>query len=195
MLRAMTTNVTRFFREPHHFDDLKRLVAEAAPAVRAGARLRLWSAGCSTGQEPYTMAFSVLSVLPEAAELDVKILASDIDTDVLATAKAGIYSAEQPDRAGAWRVSPAPRELIVFRELNLNEPAWPMRGPFDAVFCRNVAIYFDEPTQDRLWRRFAPLMTPEARLYVGHSERVRDPALVACGLTAYRRASITARSA
>jgi chemotaxis protein methyltransferase CheR len=95
----------------------------------------------------------------------------------------------EPDRAGAWRVSPAPRELIAFRELNLNDPAWPMRGLFDAVFCRNVAIYFDEPTQDRLWSRFAPLIAPQGRLYVGHSERVRDGAFAACGLTAYRLAA------
>ncbi len=201
MLRALTTNVTRFFREPHHFDDLHHQIVDLAETVRAGGRLRLWSAGCSTGQEPYSMALTLLSVLPDTAELDVKILASDIDTDVLETGRAAVYDDEQLEavppnlrswlergaQPGEWRMGPAARSLVAFKELNLNAPAWPMRGAFQAIFCRNVAIYFDEPTQDRLWRRFAPLTTPSGRLYVGHSERVDEEAFENCGLTAYRR--------
>ena len=200
VLRALTTNVTRFFREPHHFDDLYTQLADLAAGVRAGGRLRLWSAGCSTGQEPYSMAMTLLSVLPEAAALDVKILASDIDTDVLRVGRAAIYEEEELDAVpanlrgglekapgGAWRVGEAARGLVSFRELNLNAPVWPMRGVFQGVFCRNVAIYFDDPTQERLWRRFAPITAAGGRLYVGHSERVDDPAFVSCGLTTYRR--------
>jgi chemotaxis protein methyltransferase CheR len=200
MLRALTTNVTRFFREPHHFDDLYNQIVDLVPIVRGGGRMRLWSAGCSTGQEPYSMAMTLLSVLPDAANLDVKILASDIDTDVLAIGRRALYEEEELDAvpanlrggleraaSGAWRVGQAARKLVSFKELNLNAPNWPMHGAFQAIFCRNVAIYFDDPTQERLWRRFAPITAPHGRLYVGHSERVDDPAFQSCGLTAYRR--------
>ncbi|RRN66011.1 protein-glutamate O-methyltransferase CheR [Caulobacter sp. 602-1] len=206
MLRALTTNVTRFFREPHHFDDLRANVLEpVADKVRAGGRLRLWSAASSSGQEPYSMAFTVLSVWPNAADLDIRILGTDIDTNVLATGREAVYDEsllegipasarsqfferDASDRR-AWRVCDAARSLVAFRELNLNGPSWPMKGPFDAIFCRNVVIYFDEPTQERVWSRFAPLLAPGGRLYVGHSERVgaNVTAFESCGLTAYRK--------
>ncbi|PZR31202.1 protein-glutamate O-methyltransferase CheR [Caulobacter segnis] len=206
MLRALTTNVTRFFREPHHFEDLRVNVLEpVADKVRAGGRLRLWSAASSTGQEPYSMAFTVLSVWPNAADLDIRILGTDIDTNVLATGRAAVYDEsllegipaatrsqyferDASDRR-AWRVCEAARSMVAFRELNLNGPSWPMKGPFDAIFCRNVVIYFDEPTQERVWSRFAPLVAPGGRLYVGHSERVGASvtAFESCGLTAYRK--------
>ena len=206
MLRALTTNVTRFFREPHHFDDLRANVLEPiADQVRAGRRLRLWSAASSSGQEPYSMAFTVLSVWPNAAELDIRILGTDIDTNVLATGREASYDEsllegipanvrgqyferDASDRR-SWRVCEAARSLVAFRELNLNGPSWPMKGPFDAIFCRNVVIYFDEPTQERVWSRFAPLLAPGGRLYVGHSERVGASvtAFESCGLTAYRK--------
>ena len=207
VLRALTTNVTRFFREPHHFDDLYNQLVDLAPAVRAGGRLRLWSAGCSTGQEPYSIALTVMSVLRDAPDLDVKILASDVDTDVLETGRAAVYEEEEldavpanlrgeiePAAGGAWRVGPAARSLVSFKTLNLNAPTWPMQGVFQAIFCRNVAIYFDEPTQDLLWSRFAPLTATHGRLYVGHSERVEDPNFQSCGLTAYRRGAPRAAS-
>lgn len=206
MLRALTTNVTRFFREPHHFEDLRANVLEpVADQVRAGRRLRLWSAACSSGQEPYSMAFTVLSVWPNAADLDIRILGTDIDTNVLATGRAGVYDdallegipastrsqffERDPSDRRNWRVCEAARSLVAFRELNLNGPSWPMKGPFDAIFCRNVVIYFDEPTQERVWSRFAPLVAPGGRLYVGHSERVGASvtAFESCGLTAYRK--------
>jgi chemotaxis protein methyltransferase CheR len=206
MLRALTTNVTRFFREPHHFDDLRATVLEPmADRVRAGGRLRLWSAASSSGQEPYSMAFTVLSVWPNAADLDIRILGTDIDTNVLATGREAVYEEQllegipgqmraqyferDANDRRSFRVNAAARSLVAFRELNLNGPHWPMKGPFDAIFCRNVVIYFDEPTQERVWQRFAPLLTPGGRLYVGHSERVGASvtAFESCGLTAYRK--------
>lgn len=201
MLAALTTNVTRYFREPHHFDLLRTQVLEPlAAGVKAGARLRLWSAGCSTGQEPYSMAMTLLSVIPEAARFDVKILATDIDPNVVETGRRGIYSDEavspvpkelrdrylKRDRdAGQWAVTPELRSLITFNELNLIGE-WPIKGKFDAIFCRNVVIYFEEPTQERIWGRFRTHMQPHARLYVGHSERVGDPKFETDGLTTYR---------
>lgn len=197
LLAALTTNVTRFFREPHHFEHLRRQLALWAPRARAGGRLRIWSAGCSTGQEPYSIAMTVLEAIPDAAELDVKILATDIDPVVIARAREGRCAAdaaeEIPDAAhrwlartgDGWRISGDVRRLITFNELNLMG-TWPMRHPFQAIFCRNVAIYFDAPTQARLWSRFADAMTPDGRLYIGHSERSGEPRLESDGLTVYR---------
>ncbi len=200
LLSALTTNVTRFFREPHHFDALRRQVRDVlAPAARAGGRVRLWSAGCSLGHEPWSIAMSLLAELPEAGELDVRILATDIDPQVVERARAGVYSAEDvepvpADLAARWlsrsgdeaRVGDAARRLVSFGVLNLHAP-WPMKGAFDAVFCRNVAIYFDDETQARLWTRFAERLTPQGRLYIGHSERAETPLLTTDGLTVYRR--------
>jgi chemotaxis protein methyltransferase CheR len=203
MTAALTTNVTRFYREPHHFDDLRdRVMPELAARARAGGRVRLWSAACSNGQEPYSMALTVLSALPEAAELDVRILATDIDPNMVAQGHAGVYSEEalEPapatlwrkyfDRAdrGQWVAGAQLKRLVAFRELNLIGD-WPMRGRFDVIFCRNVVIYFDDATQERVWSRFTPMMTPGATLYIGHSERVSGPAtaqLHTAGLTTYR---------
>lgn len=205
MLTALTTNVTRFFREPHHFDHLRdRVMPKLAETARRGGRVRIWSAACSSGQEPYSLAITVLAALPEAANLDVKILATDIDPKILDEAREGAYSddAIQPvpqnlrgtwfkrtsmggDRP--WRVSDELRSMVSFRELNLIGD-WPMKGRFDAIFCRNVVIYFDEPTQEQVWSRFVPLMQPGATLCIGHSERVTGPAaakLMSAGLTTY----------
>jgi len=204
MLNALTTNLTRFFREPHHFDHLRdKVLAPMADRVRAGGRLRIWSCGCSSGQEPYSIALTILSVIPNAAELDVKILASDIDTNMIAQGQAGLYAEEliepipsalrnrwltrESGDADRWRIAAAPRSLVSFKPLNLMG-AWPARGPFQAIFCRNVAIYFDEPTQEKVWSRFAPLLEPGGRLYIGHSERLGGAASLYTpdGLTAYR---------
>lgn len=204
MLAALTTNVTRYFREPHHFEHLKtKVLPELMSRAQARGRVRFWSAGCSTGQEPYSIALTILDVLPEAADLDVRILASDIDPNVVATGRAGVYSDEavQPVPAAlrdrwmvrvkdgardAWGAGEELRRLVSFRELNLMGH-WPMKGRFDAIFCRNVVIYFDEPTQARIWSRFAPLLNPGGRLYVGHSERVTDvEKFENDGLTTYR---------
>lgn len=207
MTAALTTNVTRFFREPHHFDHLRDAVMpELAARARAGGRVRLWSAACSNGQEPYSMAMTVLSVLPEANDLDVRILATDIDPNMVADGAAGVYSEEALEPApqllrsrwfekagtpGKLSATPALRRMIAFKELNLIGD-WPMRGRFDVIFCRNVVIYFDETTQERVWSRFTPLMSSGGTLYIGHSERVTGPAaaqLRTDGLTTYRLAA------
>jgi len=199
MLAALTTNVTRYFREPHHFDYLRKLMPDLAARAKRGGRVRVWSAGCSSGEEPYSIALTILAMLPNANELDVKILATDIDPVILGKAKEGIYGREalEPVPAdlrkyfdgvdGNRKFSPvsAVREMIAFRELNLIGP-WPMTQKFDVIFCRNVAIYFDEPTQDKLFGRYAESLNPDGRLFIGHSERVNDPRFLSDGLTAYR---------
>ncbi len=204
LLMALTTNVTRFFREPHHFDHLiETVLAPRADKVRAGQCLRIWSSACSTGQEPYSLALAILSVWPNAHELDIRILATDIDANVVRTARAGVYTSEaieqipanyrnrwlakDPATARTWRMGEEARSLIVFNTLNLIGE-WPMRKKFDAIFCRNVVIYFDEPTQAKLWQRFRASLAPHGRLYVGHSERVGDQAFESDGQTVYRLA-------
>lgn len=204
MIAALTTNVTRFFREPHHFEHLRRKVIEPAAAdIRSGRRLRIWSAGCSSGQEPYSIALTLLQVIPDARAYDLRVLATDINPIVLETARRASYPAEEvasvpaelrrswmePAPGGAMRLDEAPRGLVSFRPLNLIG-AWPMKGPFDAVFCRNVVIYFDEKTQMRLLNRFATLLRPGGFLYLGHSERMVGPAEALFrldGTTTYRK--------
>ena len=206
MVSALTTNVTRFFREPHHFCHLEtQILPPLLEVARRGGRVRLWSAACSSGEEPYSMALTVLRLMPDAAGHDIRVLATDIDPEILARGQAGVYAGAalapvpadlrrrwfMPDPVGTaqWRVSEALRQLVSFRPLNLTRP-WPMRGPFDAVMCRNVAIYFDAPTQATLWSQFAPLIAPKGTLYIGHSERLEGPAVssfVSDGITTYRR--------
>jgi len=212
MTAALTTNVTRFYREPHHFDHLRDvMMPELAARARSGGRVRLWSAACSNGQEPYSMALTVLEKLPEAAELDVRILATDIDPNMVADGHAGIYSEEllapvppsgrrhfQPvaDRPGYYGASETLRRLVTFKELNLIGD-WPMRGTFDVIFCRNVVIYFNDSTQEKIWSRFAPILNTGGALYIGHSERVSGPSsnlYQTCGLTTYMRVPATSRS-
>jgi len=207
MLAALTTNVTRFFREPHHFEHLRtKVLPPLLERARAGGRVRLWSAACSSGQEPYSCALTLLQAAPDLARLDVKILASDIDPNMVAEGRAGVYGEsamagipadlksrgfDRVDAAGgpAWRAKPELRDLISFRELNLIGD-WPMRGRFDVIFCRNVVIYFEEDTQAHVWNRFAPVIQPGGTLYIGHSERVCGPAaelFAPAGITTYRR--------
>jgi chemotaxis protein methyltransferase CheR len=206
MLAALTTNVTRFFREPHHFEHLKsHVLPDLLDAARRGAPVRLWSAGCSSGQEAYSIALAILSLAPEAAARDVRVLATDIDPVMVARGRKGVYgSAELRDvplemkrrwfepvageARGVLRANDELRALVAFRELNLNGP-WPMRGQFHAIFCRNVVIYFDEATQSQLWSRMLPLLSQGGCLYIGHSERVSGPAQNAfesAAITAYR---------
>jgi len=187
LVNALTTSKTEFFRENHHFE---HLASAAIPAImNSGAarskRLRIWSAGCSSGQEPYSIAMTLMRAVSGLADFDARILATDIDTDILAKAERGIYSAHdlaaiphglrsiffQPvaGQPGNFRAQPALRGLIAFRPLNLHD-AWPMKGSFDVIFCRNVVIYFDKVTQTRLFDRFANLLAPAGFLYIGHSE-------------------------
>lgn len=213
LITAITTNVTRFFREPHHFDVLRtRVLPPLIARARRGGRVRLWSAGCSTGEEPYTIALTLLECFPEAGRYDVRILATDLDRAVLATASRGIYparavelvpdllrrthfepvSAEEGGRGAGDRhfaVGPAPRSLISFRQLNLTQPL-PMKGYFDVIFCRNVVIYFDAETEYAVWKVFSERMQPGSWLFCGHSERVNTnvlPMFANDGVTSYRR--------
>ena len=180
MVDALTTNKTNFFREPAHFDFLRERLL---PTLPSSAPLRIWSAGCSTGEEPYTLAMTLHEALPDLARRDVRVLATDISSRVVAQARAGRYAdavaAEVPPELlrryfrrlpeGAWEAGASLRDLIAFARLNLME-AWPMRGPFQAIFCRNVMIYFDKPTQQELVARYYELLAPGGHLFVGHSE-------------------------
>ena len=202
MFASLTTNVTRFFREPHHFDHLRDVVLPPlVSAAKAGKRIRIWSSACSSGEEPYSLAMVLLDALPDAARYDVRILATDIDPHIVATARAGVYRdqdvqtipgnlrqrwlTKQKGATPSWRVNAEARELIAFKELNLIRD-WPMKGPFDVIFCRNVVIYFEEDTQNRIWSKFQAMMTPAGRLYVGHSERVDIAGFESDGLTVYK---------
>jgi len=203
---AITTNLTAFFREEHHFDYLREeFFKKLAADPRAPRRVRIWSAGCSSGEEPYSIAMTVRESLPSLAGWDIRILATDLDSDILARAKAGMY---HPDRvrglsparlsrffteqgsaaARTYKVAPEVAALITFKQLNLMEPL-PMRGPLDAIFCRNVIIYFDKETQRDLFRRMCALQRVGDRLFLGHSEslfKVSDDYQL-IGRTIYRR--------
>ncbi|MEH3107107.1 MAG: protein-glutamate O-methyltransferase CheR [Sphingomonas fennica] len=188
MIDALTTNHTSFFREAHHFDDFRsRLWPALSHRLAAGGRVRLWSAACSSGEEPYTWLMSALGSDRAAAQRllrgDLRLLATDVSPSVIETARAGRYPPDVlktipgPLRA-AWvgrdgTVDPLLRQAIAFRALNLLGD-WPMKGPFDAICCRNVMIYFDEPTKARLQARLADLLVPGGMLYIGHSERLAD---------------------
>ena len=210
MLSHLTTNFTRFFRENHHFDHLKcDVLPDLLARARNGGRVRIWSAACSDGQEPYSIALTVLSMMPNVADYDFRILATDIDPKILAIARAGAYDANaletvnpamrkqffrEVDAGGGrqkWQVDDRVKKLITYNELNLMAQ-WPFKGPFDVIFCRNVVIYFEEATQVALWKRFHNQLQPDGRLYIGHSERVNDPAFESDGQTVYRLARRTA---
>jgi chemotaxis protein methyltransferase CheR len=207
-INSISTNHTKFFREGHHFDHFRTHVA--APFAQssrgaAGRRLRVWSAGCSSGEEPHTIAVVLKREITDVDRHDVRILATDIDTDVLAKAARGEYAASAIDDVPVTYRSFFPlkddggpnakafidaevQALISFRRLNLIEP-WPFRGPFDAIFCRNVMIYFDNATKTSLVDRFAKMLRPNGWLYLGHSETLigPHPGLRLVGRTIYRR--------
>ncbi len=211
LISALTTNTTRFNRESHHFEYLAEVVLPPlVAAARRGARVRLWSAACSSGEESYEIAFSLLRLCPEAVELDVKILATDIDEEILALARRGVYSAQSisalpehtknafftdiKNSADSLSISSEVRALVSFRQMNLTLP-WPVKGPFDVIFCRNVAIYFDMETQSKIWQKFSDAIVGGGFLCIGHSERlssaVRDNFDVV-GMTMFRRRSAQA---
>jgi len=202
-INAVTTNLTSFFRESHHFDYLKQTLLPALiKSNHASRRIRIWSAGSSTGEEPYSIAMSVAETMPPG--WDVKILATDLDTDVLLQGERGIYdesrvegldkavvkrwfvkSAKQP---GKVRVKPELQELIHFRKLNLLQP-WPMKGPIDIIFCRNVIIYFDMPTKQKLMNRYADMLISSGHLFLGHSEAMNNMStrFSLCGKSVYMK--------
>lgn len=206
LVSLLTTHVTKFFREPHHFDFLKQTIVPALmEAARKGGRVRLWSAGCSTGEEPYTIAMSLLEAEPRVADHDIKILATDIDPLSIKTAEQGAYRNDQlgdisadrkrrffvPGANGTSVVSPDVRALVTFRPLNLiQQSAWPMKYPMDVIFCRNTVIYFDSPAQELVWSRMAQSIRKGGWLMIGHSERVsetRKSDFSLCGITTYQR--------
>jgi chemotaxis protein methyltransferase CheR len=182
-VNALTTNKTEFFRENHHFEHLAAVVLPGLVRRQdTGRKLRIWSAGCSSGQEPYSIAMTLAEAIADLARWDAKILATDIDTQMIEHGRRGIYPATEilpvPLRlrekyigmqANSGRMSEALRSLITFNQLNLHGP-WPMKGKFDVIFCRNVIIYFDKPSQCELFDRFANLLADGGYLYIGHSE-------------------------
>lgn len=203
---ALTTNLTSFFREPHHFERLQELFARRAP----GERLLLWCAAASTGEEPYSLAITAAEAFGTLSP-PVSILATDIDTQVLATAELGVYPLERiadltPERRrrffrrgqgsneGNCRVIDELRSLITFRRLNLLDGRYPLRGPFKAIFCRNVMIYFDKPTQYLVLQRMMPLLALDGLFFAGHSESFfhATDLVIPCGRTIYRRADAEA---
>lgn len=204
-INALSTNHTKFFREQHHFEHfVSDVVAPFLAAHPTGGRLRIWSAGCSSGEEPHTIALILAAEIKDLAARDVRILATDIDTDVLRKAAQGIFSAEAVSAVPAKYRAPLSKadgdnvaidrkvcSLISFGHLNFMDDRWPMRGPFDAIFCRNVMIYFDGPTKTKLVDRFTDLLRVGSWLYIGHSESLlgSHPRLKLAGRTIYRRTS------
>lgn len=183
---ALTTNLTSFFREPHHFEFLRNNGIPELVKRRPNKRLRVWSAGCSTGEEPYTLAITLHESLSHIRTWDVKILATDIDSNVVARAQAGVYDQERVNgisserqkrwfkkgrnaNAGKVKVTSELQNIITFKQLNLMHD-WPMKGKFDIIFCRNVVIYFNKDTQRKLFDRYADLLADDGYLIVGHSE-------------------------
>jgi chemotaxis protein methyltransferase CheR len=179
MVDAITTNKTNFFREPAHFEFLRERVLKEITAKR----LRIWSAACSSGEEPYSIAITLLEAIQDISRWDVKILATDISLEMLRKAKLGVYPLEglrdvpiplrnkyfAPVDGGSCVVNDNVKNLIHFAYLNLMD-SWPMRGPFDVIFCRNVMIYFSKETQQALVKRFYEILRPGGYLFVGHSE-------------------------
>ena len=189
-VNAITTNLTSFFRESYHFDFLQQTVLPELIRGKTNKRFRCWSAGCSTGEEPYSIAITIADTA-ERHRWNAKILATDLDSNVLAKGKSGIYSVDRIEslpeatkKIGFHRhrkndqveVKQRFRDLITFKQLNLLHE-WPMKGPFDFIFCRNVVIYFDKDTQRILFNKMADLLQPNGYLFIGHSEslhRVSD---------------------
>jgi chemotaxis protein methyltransferase CheR len=206
LINAITTNLTAFFRENHHFEFLRdKLIPELLSQKQQSRKIRIWSAGCSTGEEPYSLAMTLSEVIPQIANWDVKILATDLDANVVQHAQEGVYTRERisgleqtrqkrwfrlgkGDNAGMVKVKPELQELIVFKRLNLLHD-WPMKGPFDVIFCRNVVIYFDKRTQSQLFERYANILTPGGHLFIGHSESLYKVSerYAALGHTVYRQ--------
>ena len=203
-INAITTNLTAFYREPHHFDVLASTVLPAL--VRANAatrRIRIWCSACSTGEEPYTIAMTLRECESLWSGFDVRVLATDLDTQCVAHARRGVYAEdrvrelprarlerwfEPGPQPGTVRVVPDLQRLVTFGQLNLMDP-WPMRGPLDVIFCRNVVIYFDKDAQRRLFDRMAELQREGAHLFLGHSETLFKVSTryELIGRTVYRR--------
>jgi chemotaxis protein methyltransferase CheR len=200
-VNSLTTNLTSFFRENHHFPILSRYLESLTHRP-----LRIWCTASSTGEEPYSLAITACETFGTVAP-PVQITASDIDTNVLAAAQKGVYSIERVERldrdrlqrfflkgtgsqSGQVRVRPELQKLITFTRINLLDNQWPLQGPFDVIFCRNVMIYFDKPTQHTILKRFAPLLREDGLMFAGHSESFLHAVDVfkSLGRTVYERA-------
>jgi chemotaxis protein methyltransferase CheR len=185
LVNSVTTNLTSFFRENHHFEFIANTIV---PAIRKrGVRkVRVWSAGCSTGEEPYSLAITLAQAIPDFKNWDIKILATDLDSNVVSKAAQGVYDQSRVDgidrqvlrkyfhrgtgkNEGYVRIKPELMDLIAFRQLNLLH-AWPITDKMDFIFCRNVVIYFDKPTKEKLVERYAEQMVDDGYLFMGHSE-------------------------
>jgi chemotaxis protein methyltransferase CheR len=184
-VNALTTNLTSFFREPHHFPILADHLRKIAPLRK---EISIWCCASSTGEEPYSIAMTVADTfLTSKSPPDVRIFCSDLDTNVLKTAEKGAYTLDRLDKVppeqlkryftkgigsqeGMLCIRPELRRMMTFQRLNLLEPVWAVRGPLDVIFCRNVMIYFDKPTQYKILARFVPMMQPDGLLCAGHSE-------------------------
>ena len=205
-INAISTNLTKFFRESHHFDHLRSEVVGRFAKTHIGksGRLRIWSAGCSSGEEPYTIAVVIKKEIRDLERHDIRILATDIDTEVLGRGSRGEYPANSADdiprpyqdyfqpvdgaKTETIAVDRQARGLVAFKRLNLME-TWPFKGTFDAIFCRNVMIYFDGPTKAKLIERYTEKLKPGGFLYIGHSESLNGshPGISLVGRTIYRR--------
>jgi chemotaxis protein methyltransferase CheR len=203
---AITTNLTSFFRESHHFDYVRdQLIGPRVANAQASRRIRIWCAACSTGEEPYSLAMTIRECVTDLDRWDIRILATDIDSDVLGRASRGVYSGDRLQGLSAerrarflrphaeedgeqWQVTPELRDMVTFKHLNLMKPL-PMRGPLDAIICRNVIIYFEKDTQRDLFSRLAVLQRPGDLLFLGHSESLFkvSEAYALIGKTIYRR--------
>ncbi|HEY2114844.1 MAG TPA: protein-glutamate O-methyltransferase CheR [Candidatus Angelobacter sp.] len=191
MLDALSTNETHFFREPQHFELLNSVIfpkwAEEAATGHRGRKIRVLSAGCSTGQEPYSLAMALLDRFPAASGWEIEIIATDLSTRALEIARTGIWSAAKvdeipssyrkafmlkgfADQAGKMRAGPEIRSIVRFFRMNLNEPAYPLTGKFELIFCRNVLIYFDQRSRERVVRRLASFLSPDGYFFLGHAE-------------------------
>lgn len=202
---AISTNVTSFFREDHHFEFLANDLVPELMARGASAQVRVWSAGCSSGEEPYSIAMVLAETLGSRAKSVARVLATDISQRALGVARQGVYPVDRLQgvseaRRKRWfqrgsgandgmaRIAQPIRELVTFNQLNLLEH-WPMKGPLDAIFCRNVVIYFDNPTKQRLFARYAQLLAPGGYLFLGHSESLHglSDAFDLVGRTIFRK--------
>lgn len=186
-INEVTTNLTYFFRENHHFEYLQQTVLPGIISGKTRKRLRIWSAGCSTGEEPYSIAIVLKETESQLASWDVRILASDLSFDVLNNCRKGVYDISQisehtnPQRIGKWFkgdgderiINPLLRQLITFNQLNLMDN-WPMKQKFNVIFCRNVMIYFDKQTKEVLVDRFADMLADGGHLFIGHSESLMN---------------------
>jgi len=181
-VNSLTTNLTSFFREPHHFP----IFAEHLRKLGSSRPIRVWCSAASTGEEPYSIAITIAETFG-ANTSHVSVIASDLDTNVLATAQKGVYPLDRVEKLSPERlrkfflrgtgtqegyvaVRPELKRLIEFQRINLLEPNWPVKGPLDIIFCRNVMIYFDKPTQYKILSRFAPMMQSDGLMFAGHSE-------------------------